>query len=283
MSIQPIDPRTALPARLIDAMRAVAVGDRLNIAYSGGLDSRFLAFAAKRAGLDVRLYHATGPHIGDDETREAVEAAKALGLTVTLVPVNPLDIPKLAEAGKKRCYVCKAVLMATLLKVVDGGKLCDGTNHSDRNVYRPGKDALKELGVVSPLAVAEITKSEIREVGRALGFPHPEQAARPCLLTRFPYGVLPDVRLLALTARIETVIGTYPDMEALRFRLRFPDGQHPSLHLEKASLAGIDIEKFNAMLLDLNRRFGPALKAAGAIGEIKTEVFETLSGYFDRI
>lgn len=283
MSIQPIDPRTALPARLIDAMRAVAVGNRLNIAYSGGLDSRFLAFVGKRAGFDVRLYHATGPHIGDDETREAVKAAKTLGLTVTLVPVNPLDIPKLAGAGKKRCYVCKSVLMATLLTVVNGQTLCDGTNHSDRNVYRPGKDALKELGVVSPLALAEITKDEIREIGSKLGFPNSQQAARPCLLTRFPYGVLPDVKLLALTARIETVIGTYPGMTALRFRLRFPDGRHPSLHLEKASLADIDAKKISGMMTDINRRFGAALKAAGAIGQIQTEVFETLSGYFDRL
>lgn len=283
MSETPVDSATRLPARLIDAMRGVAHGRRLNIAYSGGLDSRFLAFAAKRAGFDVRLFHATGPHIGDDETREAVAAAKEMGLTVTLVPVNPLDIPKLAEAGRKRCYVCKSVLMATLLKTVGDETLCDGTNHSDRNVYRPGRDALKELGVVSPLALAEITKSEIREIGRRLGFSNPEQAARPCLLTRFPYGVLPDVKLLALTARIETEIGSYPGMKALRFRLRFPDGLHPALHLEKASLAGIDEGALDAMVLHLKRRFGDELKAAGAEGNIRVEVFETLSGYFDRL
>ena len=84
------------------------------------------------------------------------------------------------------CAVCKRHIFTELLRIAGDAQLCDGTNHSDLAVYRPGRKALEELGIRSPLAEADISKDEIRSLGAALGFRNPGQMARPCLLTRFP-------------------------------------------------------------------------------------------------
>ncbi len=182
------DPRfERLALRLSEASSDGAV----TLAYSGGLDSRFLAFFAKLAGFRVRLLHVTGPHVAPAETAEAVAEARAMGLEAELVPLAPADMPDLAAAGRLRCYVCKRHIFTELLRIAGNAPLCDGTNHSDLAVYRPGRRALEELGIRSPLAEADISKAEIRSLGAALGFRNPGQMARPCLLTRFPYGMKP--------------------------------------------------------------------------------------------
>ncbi len=252
----------------------MAPDGRFALAYSGGLDSRFLAFAAKRLGLEPILLHVAGPHIAPSETAEALERAAQMGLEVRVLSFTP-PLEDLARARKLRCYVCKRAIFAELRaeaeRIRPGLPLCDGTNQSDLGVYRPGMKALTELGVLSPLAQAGLAKPDIRRIGRMTGFPDPEQRARPCLLTRFPYGAAPSARTLERLAAAETLVETA--LAGSRgFRIRVPEPGKPILHLE----ASQDKEKDEALLSSLLKSLREGF------GGIAGEVVPTLSGYYDR-
>lgn len=270
------DPRLA---RLAQKLSDDSQNGLVTLAYSGGLDSRFLAFFAKLAGFRVRLLHVTGPHIAPSETEEAVSEARAMGLEVELVPMDPATMPDLAAAGRLRCYVCKRHIFTELLKVAGDATLCDGTNHSDLAVYRPGRKALEELGVRSPLAEADISKPEIRMLGAQLGFRRPDQMARPCLLTRFPYGVKPSSLNLKLAAgaeaAVEALMKEDEGLQGIRFRCRFPDGVSPVMHVERSSV------KDEKALERLSEGLKKRLEERGQA--LRVELVDELSGYFDRV
>lgn len=265
-----------LPMALKEALTHASKDGLVTLAYSGGLDSRFLAFAAKRLGFTVRLLHISGPHVAPGDTEEALNYAKSMGLSVERVHIDPTNLMDLVNAGRARCYVCKRHLFEALLKVAGDFPLSDGTNASDCLVYRPGRKALEELGIHSPLAESGITKDAIRRLGRDLGFEAPNQAARPCLLTRFPYGVCPTKAQLELIAEVERWIATQPTYQGLRFRLRFPDGITPALHIEEISIKVVGLENLEDLKEGLQKVFGPRLE------QLTIETQTTLSGFYDQ-
>ena len=268
-----------IPAALKTSIASAAHENTVTIAYSGGLDSRFLCFVASRLGYDVKPLHVAGPHMAPSESNGAVKDARDMGLDVELITANPLEIAELAAAGRNRCYVCKTHVFTELLKHAAGGKLCDGTNASDLTVFRPGRKALEELGIHSPLAEAGITKPDIRRLASALGMPHPDQAARPCLLTRFPYGMMPAAETLALVAEAEDWIEALPEAAGIKFRLRFPDATNRKkavLHIEAASLEKRTEKDLKAILEKTKARFTPQLDS------LTIAVLEKLSGFYDR-
>lgn len=183
---------------------SVASASGLSIAFSGGLDSRFLTHAALHVlqPQQMQLLHVTGPHIPDTESAFAQAWAASRGLELTLLPLDPLKLPEVAQGHELRCYACKATLFAAMLERATW-LLCDGSNASDQSVYRPGLRALTELGIRSPLAEAGLAKPVLRELGRATGLERPDQQARPCLLTRLPYGVAPTPDKLRKVAAME--------------------------------------------------------------------------------
>lgn len=277
--------------KLNEVLLRIAPTREFCIAYSGGLDSRFLAFAAKHLGFKAHLLHIVGPQIAPDETEGAIKDARELGYEPIIVHANSLSLSELADAGTHRCYVCKHHVFSTLKEVAakNGcqGPVCDGTNTSDLTVYRPGIKALEELHVFSPLAMAGISKPRTREIGRSVGFPNPEQSARPCLLTRFPYGVAPSLQELATLAEAELFVAEDPFGSKLRFRIRKPDAQTTLLHVEKKSLDDLPTghngdkgrtgkQELEALVLKLKEKFGERLPG------LRAEVLEKLSGYYDR-
>ena len=268
-----------IPVALKTSIASAAHENTVTIAYSGGLDSRFLCFVASRLGYDVKPLHVAGPHMAPSESKGAVKDARDMGLDVELITANPLEIAELAAAGRNRCYVCKTHVFTELLKHAAGGKLCDGTNASDLTVFRPGRKALEELGIHSPLAEAGITKPDIRRLASALGMPHPDQAARPCLLTRFPYGMTPAAETLALVAEAEDWIEALPEAAGIKFRLRFPDATNRKkavLHIEAASLEKRTEKDLKTILEKTKARFTPQLDS------LTIAVLEKLSGFYDR-
>lgn len=266
----------SVPEALLKALTAASRDGRLALAYSGGLDSRFLAFTAHKVGLTPVLLHVAGPHVAPAETKAALAAAREMGFTVECFDFDPSTVD-LAAAGSARCYVCKKALFSRLIaRLAEKSPrlpLCDGTNASDLTVFRPGRQALIELGVRSPLAEAGIAKADIRRLGAAWRLPHPEQAARPCLLTRFPYGVTPSLDAFRTVAEVEAFLETLPEAVGLRYRLRYPEGK-PSLHVEAASVA--TNETLALVKAKLFERF-PALRPTLTI-----RTFTKLSGYYDR-
>ena len=239
-----VAPLQAQYAGLVQRLHALAP---LAIAFSGGLDSRFLAFTAAQAGLDPLLVHAHGPHVPQHESEAAQAWATRHGVPLLQVYFTPLEAVDLASSGAQRCYHCKKALFSLLQQAVSkagkaGGKhngaaytLCDGTNASDTQTFRPGLRALQEAGIVSPLAEVGLEKHTLRILGAALGLEWAQQPATPCLLTRFPYGAVPSCAQLAALAEGERQLAAllHPLLAPLGaeggLRLRCPNAQSDGL------------------------------------------------------
>lgn len=268
------------------------------LAFSGGLDSRFLAQLAYRLapeGVRVRLFHIRGPHVQWAESADALTWAGARGFRLTLVSLNPLAIPEVRANDKLRCYHCKRFLFTTLREACLGHPafagqtpvLCDGTNISDWNNYRPGRRALEELDVRSPLAEAGLAKDDIRRLAARIGLDRPDQHARPCLLTRFAYGLSPTLETLtALEAAenaVDSLLAAHADPTP-EFRLRLVAGPEtagdggPSAPL-RAYRTELHL---GAELPDaLSNRLLDAVTKQGLAAPLM-RVLERVSGHYDR-
>lgn len=221
----------ALPAALARLLRGTGAvgaacgpgqrhnnGPRLAVAFSGGLDSRFLCHAARLCGADVLALHAAGPHIPREESRAAIQWARDNGLPLALLDFNPLLLPEAAANSRERCYACKRGLIASMRAALaargeTARLLCDGSNADDLSAFRPGLRALAEAGVRSPLAEAGLSKAEIRALAAITGLDNPGQRARPCLLTRLEYGLAPDPAVLARLAAAEAALARLPSRD----------------------------------------------------------------------
>lgn len=252
-----------LPAalrRILQGMPAMA------LAFSGGLDSRFLCHAARLCGCRLLAVHARGPHMPPAESGFARRWAEARGIEYAEIVHDPLREPDVAQNNRNRCYACKKLLLQSirnLPRLKDFPVLCDGGNADDGRAFRPGMRAVREAGILSPLAMAGMGKEDIRRCARLTGMDFPGQQARPCLLTRLAYGIRPDADALAAIAAAEEEIGA---LTKANFRLRLlPE---PQLHLAAPQ---------DEILPELNR----ILRRHG-FGEAKIAVVPDLSGFFDR-
>ncbi len=252
---------------------------RFAVAFSGGLDSRFLIHMAFRAGVAVQALHVNGPHTPFAEHAAALAWAERLGVPLAVLPLDPLSMPALRNNPKDRCYHCKKALFTALREAAGDLPLADGTNASDFGGYRPGLKALAELKIISPLADAGLTKTAIRQLAVATGMDDPEQAAQPCLLTRFNYGLaIPAKKLAAADAAERAVSGVlrnaFPGGPP-EFRLRWPDAKNPVLHLARSESCPAP---GRALLDELRRTLAPH-----GLSDIPIESVDSLSGYFDRL
>lgn len=162
------------------------------IAFSGGVDSTFLAYVANEVlpgkVLAVTAGSETYP---EHEVKDAAALAKKLGVPHLLIHTNELEDVKFTANPPQRCYFCKNELFARLKEIAAAHGLpqvLDGNNYDDRLDFRPGMQAAKELGIKSPLLEARLTKEDIRTISREMGLPTWSKPASPCLASRFPYG-----------------------------------------------------------------------------------------------
>jgi len=164
----------------------------LLVAYSGGVDSTFLAAAAHRVlGERALAVTAASPTYPSSEVEEARETAHRLGLRHMVIETDELENPEFVRNDRSRCYYCKGELFAKLWEIARQEKLAavaDGSNADDTGDYRPGRQAGKELGVRSPLLEAGLAKAEIRELSRRWDLPTWKKPSFACLSSRFPYG-----------------------------------------------------------------------------------------------
>jgi uncharacterized protein len=162
------------------------------VAFSGGVDSTFvLRVAHDTIGDRLIALTTTSPTMPDDDRRNAIAMAQAIGVRHLVIESNELEIEGYARNPLNRCYLCKHNLFevcAAKARELDIEIIVDGLNLDDLHDYRPGIKAAAERRVQHPLVEAELTKAEIRELSRSLGLPTWDRPASPCLSSRFPYG-----------------------------------------------------------------------------------------------
>ena len=160
------------------------------VAYSGGVDSAYLAYIANRTlGSNALAVTADSPSYPERHRRLAVQIAQDFGLRHEIIHTSELDRPEYRANPANRCYYGKHELYTHLSRVaVDrGAVIVDGNNADDRGDYRPGRQAAREFGVRSPLDEVDLTKSEIRELSHRVGLPTWDEPASACLSSRIPY------------------------------------------------------------------------------------------------
>jgi uncharacterized protein len=162
------------------------------VAFSSGVDSTFLLRVAhEELGEHVVAATIRSHTFPTRELDEAAAFCHAEGVRHEIIDSEELDIPGFAENPPDRCYHCKRELFSKLLAFAHENGLAavlEGSNLDDDGDYRPGRRAIRELGIVSPLHEAGLTKAEIRALSREMGLPTSNKPSFACLASRFPYG-----------------------------------------------------------------------------------------------
>ncbi len=177
------------------------------VAFSSGVDSTFLLRVAHEALGDrvvaVTIRSSTFPK---HELDEAVAFCRAEGIRHEIIDSCELDIPGFAENPPDRCYLCKKAIFGKIMEFAQANGLkavLEGSNKDDDGDYRPGRRAIMELGVMSPLREVGLTKTEIRALSRRMGLPTADKPSFACLASRFPYGERITAEGLARVERAE--------------------------------------------------------------------------------
>ena len=163
------------------------------VAYSGGVDSTFLAVTAhEELGQNSLAVFAFSPVAPPMEKEDAESLARQIGLRFKIIESNEMDNPDFVANPPERCYYCKRELFSELkpIALAEGLKwIADGTNADDLSDFRPGRKASSEAGIRSPLLEAGLTKAEIRQLSRTKNLSTWDRPASPCLASRIPYGI----------------------------------------------------------------------------------------------
>jgi len=162
------------------------------VAYSGGVDSSFLAAVAHEALGDAALaVTAVSPSLARRELDAAIKLAKVRGWNHRTIATHEVRRERYAKNDPDRCYWCKTELFEVLGPLAEerGASVVVGTNVDDLGDRRPGQEAATERGVRAPLVEAGLTKTDVRALSARLGLPTSEKPASPCLASRFAYGV----------------------------------------------------------------------------------------------
>jgi uncharacterized protein len=183
---------TDLPRKLSRLLEIVERCDSAAIAFSGGVDSTLLLLVASEV-LAERAVAVTvaAPFMPAHEAREAAGAASRIGARHITIESGMDEIEGFVNNAPDRCYRCKRHLFSKIIEVARGeGLSCvmEASNADDTGDYRPGMRAIKELGIVSPLLEAGLTKAEIRELLRGRGIEGWDRPSMACLASRIPYG-----------------------------------------------------------------------------------------------
>jgi len=219
--------------------------DRVIVAFSGGTDSAYLAWAANRAlGVNAIAMTADSASLPESHKRDAESFVRIFGIVHEYIETYEFENPEYTRNDPNRCFHCKDELFTRLAEVGRGrgiGDIIYGVNVDDLGDYRPGQNAARQHNVSAPLVDAGLTKAEIRELSRAAGLPTWDRPASACLSSRIPYGTPVTIE------NVKTVEVGEEEIKALgfrQFRVRFhgdvvrieiaPDELARALNLETA-------------------------------------------------
>lgn len=236
---------------------------KVALGFSGGVDSAYLLYAALDHGAQVRPYFIKTAFQPQFELEDARRLCAQLGVELTVVELDVLQIPGVAENPPDRCYHCKRALFGRLRQQAqaDGYTvLIDGTNASDDAGDRPGMRALGELSVRSPLRECGISKAQVRALSKEAGLFTWDKPAYACLATRVPTGeaITPET-LRKVEAAEEALFSLgYSDLRVRVFhgaaRLQLPGQQLEQAAKEREAILQALTPWFDTVLLDLKER-----------------------------
>ncbi len=180
------------------------------VAYSGGVDSTFLLkVALDQLNENVTAIMGKSVSMPEKEFEEAVALARGLGIEPVVIRTDEINLPDYYTNPTDRCYHCKHVIFEAFKKYVSDHSLknlVDGSNYDDLSDYRPGKKALEETGVISPLKETGFSKEDIRTMSKKLNLPTWNKEAMACLSTRIAYGEIITNEKLKQISRAETYL-----------------------------------------------------------------------------
>ncbi len=208
-------------ARLLESLRSL--GDVM-VAYSGGTDSAYLAWAAHQAlGDRAVAITADSASIPESHKRDAEEFVRGYGIRHEYIPTFEFENPEYVANNPDRCFHCKDELFRRMEEVGKARSIehiVYGVNMDDLGDYRPGQNAAKLHQVKAPLVEAGLSKSEIRELSRRAGLPTWDRPASACLSSRVPYGTPVTVETIKT---VETGEESIKALGFRQFRVRFHD------------------------------------------------------------
>jgi len=174
-----------------ELLDCIAKKGKVAVAFSGGVDSSFLCYAAYQAlGKNAIAVTIVSPMLSKSELSDAKKVAAQIGIEHIAIEEKSID-ERVAKNPRDRCYFCKKEEFGKIIQVAKErgiSTVLDGTNIDDESDYRPGLKALLELGVFSPLREVKLSKPEIRELSRLANIPVWDKPAFACLASRVPYG-----------------------------------------------------------------------------------------------
>jgi pyridinium-3,5-biscarboxylic acid mononucleotide sulfurtransferase len=226
------------------------------VAFSGGVDSAYLAYVAS-AELGDGALAVTGDSASYPSFQRelADRLTTQFGLLHQIILTEEFDDQNYTSNPPNRCYYCKSELYTKLDQLArERGfeVICDGTNADDVGDYRPGREAARETGVRSPLLECGLTKSEIRELSRRAGLPTWNEPASACLSSRVPYGQVVTIEKLSMVDKAEMAL---KQLGFRQVRVRH--------HGDVARIEVAEEEMPRALDPEMARRMSGALKTLG--------------------
>ena len=198
------------------------------VAFSGGVDSTFLLKVAHDVLGEKAVAMTIKSSVVPAREIEFIQVfCREQGIRLQVIEYDELQVPEFRANPKNRCYHCKKNVfthIAAAARQLNLNAVCEGSNADDLNDYRPGMQALRELGIKSPLRDSGFTKAEIRELSRELGLPTAEKPSAACLASRMPYGEIITAQKLLMVEQAEDFLH---DLGFKQVRIRLHAGTNP--------------------------------------------------------